>query len=128
MEDREARKPGRYPLMLSAVLPGLGQAAQRRWAAAGVFGLGGLFTAGMFFVCAFRIISAYYHMWLDFDTYQVPALPLRAAAAYFIAALLVYAAGLLDTWLAYRRACADWARRKAGLPESPPWMARQSRT
>ena len=113
-------RPPRLPLVLSGVvLPGAGQFAQRRWAVAAFFGLGFLFTAAMFFDRAFRIIVSFYRMGLEFETYRMPSLPLRSAGVYFLASVLLYGAGLMDTWIAYRRDCSDWARRKARLPGIP---------
>ena len=91
-------------MFLSAcVFPGAGQAVQRRWGAAVVFGtLFGVFF-GVFLFAAVRIIAQVYRFALNFNTAAVPEFSLARMTISFTGALLAYTASLLDVFLAGRR-------------------------
>ena len=108
-----ASKPSRLPVFLSAfVCPGAGQIVQRRWLAALVFGGGFVLCFVLFTLYALRILIAYYRLWLNFDSYQQPYLPVREAALAFLVSMVFYVVGMLDTQRAYRRICQERATRK----------------
>lgn len=110
------------PIMMSAFgYPGAGQLMQRRWLWAAVYALA--FTVCLVFFCVyvFRIISAYYSLWLDFDKSTTPGrLPVREVLVSLLASVVVYVAALIDTHAAYRRACAAWAGRRVPSPGQEP--------
>ena len=113
--------PGRLPVLITAfVWPGLGQFMQRRWFSAAVFSLGFLACTVVFFVLAFRILSAYYGLWLHFDNYVKPDLPLRGVLVSFVAGLLLYIAAIFDAYIGYVRQRSQWnAARHLEPPKVP---------
>jgi len=88
--------------MASVFLPGLGQAFQRRWA--GAVGYGGIFIAATawFFITAMKILLVYYSM-IKPDYTPPEHLPLIEMLVSFALALLVYTAGVFDTYRAERK-------------------------
>jgi hypothetical protein len=117
-------KPTRLPILLSAfVMPGAGQFMQRRWLAAWFYCLGFLFTFVMFALYLVKILTAYYSMWLRFETYQAGPVPFKAVIGWFLLAMAIYAAGVIDTYVAHMRAnsraAADNALSAAGASAPP---------
>lgn len=112
--------PSRLALYLSAlVFPGAGQFAQKRW-------LAGLFYAVVFSVCAVFLTIAIFaplfwnlRLAMEFaDTGKGDAFhPISFAKIFLWLGLsaLIYFAGLLDTFICYRRSHSR--RIEAGLPE-----------
>ncbi|MBN1556651.1 MAG: hypothetical protein JW951_00735 [Lentisphaerae bacterium] len=97
-------RPSRFAIVLSAfVFPGAGQVYQGRWAAAGIFGAAFLLCFVAFLVQAFRIIRVFYSLAFEFDRTDTPEIGLGAAVVWFLLAMLVYGAGLIDTQRAYLR-------------------------
>ena len=113
-------KPSRLALYLSAlVFPGAGQFAQKRW-------LAGIFYAVAFSICfIFLIIAIFAPMFwnlrlaIEFaDTGKGDAFhPISFAKIFLWLGLsaLIYLAGLLDTFVYFRRQCRR--RLRAGLQE-----------
>lgn len=118
-------KPSRAPIVLSSfVMPGLGQFAQRRWVAGAAYTIGFVVPFALILVEAVRILSAFYGLGFDFDSAGVKEPvnllgPMRRIVAWFVLASLAFVGNLADVYLAYRRACANWAQRKARLPNGP---------
>lgn len=96
-QDKPGRLPARVAIFLSAfVCPGLGQLAQRRWVAGACY-MGAFLACFVIFVIAFgRIIIAYYSLAFGDSTTESPSLWPGLLA--FTAALVVYIAGLFDTF------------------------------
>jgi predicted transporter len=116
-------KPSRAPILLSSfVMPGLGQFAQRRWMAGLLYALGFLVPFAAVMVEAIRILSRFYGLGFDIFSTDMPeqlTSPMLRLGIWFVVAIVLFGANLADVYLAYRRACADWARRKARLPDLP---------
>lgn len=107
--------PGRGAVLLSAfVFPGAGQALQKRWVYACVFGVGFLACLAAFCVRAGSIIISYYRLGFDSAAGPPPDSPVSGMLLYLLLSLLVYLGSLIDTYLAFRRIC----RARATLPNS----------
>ena len=117
MPQKEIRRPSRLPIIASAFFPGSGQLIQRRWRSAAFFGVSFGVTVVAFMGCAVWIIWSGYALAHDFATSEAPVLPLVPAIVAFVAALLVYLAGLVDTYHGYRLACSEWSRQRHGLTD-----------
>jgi hypothetical protein len=106
-------KPSRHAIMLSAlVMPGAGQFVQRRRVAA--FFYGGIFLAAFMAVMTFaaRLLVFYYSFGLSMERNPEPPNLRPDAIAVVVSlavAVVIYLAGVLDTYLAYRREAAAWA-------------------
>lgn len=108
-----AARPSRVPIVLSAfVFPGVGQLLQRRWRAALGFGLGFLASFALFLFFAGWIIVAYYAVGLYGAEGAGLLAPLVGFAICLGLAFAVYAAGVVDTYGAYVRACHAAARQR----------------
>jgi hypothetical protein len=108
-EPDAGQPPSRAPMMLSAfVAPGAGQFAQRRWLAGFVYGFGFLALFVAFIVSVFRILWVYYGLPYIEGAQPPPRVPAAQAVGLFLACMALYLAALLDTWVAYRRACSRW--------------------
>jgi len=98
--------------MLSAlVMPGLGQLAQRRWAAAAFYGSGFLAAFLLVLFFAGHILVAYYSFGLALNTQAEPPRMTRDMAGVAISfgvAVIFYLAGLIDTWGACRKSVSRW--------------------
>lgn len=105
-------RPRAFPIILSAMVPGLGQLVQRRWTAAAAFALLFAATLACFLFLAAGIILAFYRMGYDFEHYEPEGLPVLPAGILFFTALLVYAINVADAYRAYRRAASIRARRR----------------
>jgi hypothetical protein len=96
--------------MLSAlVMPGLGQFAQKRWIASLLYGCGFFvaFVAALAF--GVRILTAYYAFGLSLESKAEPPNlkpDVIGLMASFTIAIVIYVAGVLDAYLAGRRAAA----------------------
>ena len=113
--------PTRLPVLMTAfVWPGIGQFMQQRRLPAVVFTLGFLASATFFFVYAFRIMKAYYSLWLDFNTYQAPPMPWRSLLVSFLIGMLLYVGSVLDAYLGYIRQRSQWNQKKNRMPPSVP--------
>ena len=117
-------KPGRLPLLLSALIwPGAGQIAQRRIGPAIFFAI--TFTAALavFFIDACMILYTLYDVALSSGS-QVDPSSLAARKMWLglslLLAVLLYAAGLIDTALAHKSACTRWAKQKWHVPPERP--------
>lgn len=114
---KEASKPSRIPIFLSAfIVPGAGQLMQRRWLSAVIFMTGFITCFVMFLVCAIKIILSFYGIAAEFSTYQQTELPVFRAVIYFLLAMLIYVISLIDTFHAYTCACTNWAKQKLRVP------------
>lgn len=97
-------KKSRLALLLSSlVYPGTGQLAQRRWAAAAVFGVSVTIALVFFLAYATIIVREFYRFAFEFETYELPPLPFKRMLAAFFVTLLIYIAGIFDTARANRR-------------------------
>jgi len=117
-------RPTRLPLFLSAlVFPGAGQFAQRRWVAGALCAT--LFTASFAAVVVqvVRLLLANLSAASAFlsGAANRPFASLRMGAVLLplSAGILVYLAGLVDVWLAYRRRCRSWTARRLRSRLSP---------
>jgi hypothetical protein len=91
------KPPTRIPMLLSAfVCPGAGQFMQRRWLAGAVFSSGFLSGFIWLMVLAAGIISDFYRMGFEFETFE----PTPVSPTAFIAPLALcggfYLANLID--------------------------------
>jgi hypothetical protein len=113
--------PSRVPMMMNAfVWPGVGQVIQRRWIAASIYLAGFLISTVFFCVHAVRIMTAYYNLWLRFDSNQPVDPPsYRGLLAWLLMGILIYVAALVDSYIAYVHARTQWKLRGAGTL-SPP--------
>lgn len=91
-------KQPRLAVLLSAlVYPGAGQLVQKRWTAAAVFGIAMTLALVFFLAFAFVIIREFYSLGFAFESHEIPPLPLAQMGIAFLASLLVYLAGIVDT-------------------------------
>jgi len=118
-EHRKARgnEPSRVPILLSGmVYPGLGQACQGRWGPAAA--IGGGFGAALvcFVVEASRVLGVYYSLHdrlADAGVIEPP--DWRGMMVALGAAVVFYAVGLVDVFLAYNRRRSEASARRHGL-------------
>jgi hypothetical protein len=96
-------------LLLSAMMPGLGQLIQKRWLAALVYAAGFTYFCVVVLVRVIRSLIATINAAID-NTPFVPLSP-RAVLVPLVLSLLFYVAGLIDTY---------WACRRANKPSQPP--------
>jgi hypothetical protein len=117
-----SKPPSRMPIMMTAFgFPGAGQFMQKRWLAGTVISLAVTATLVAFFVYAVRIIWGYYSLAFDFEGSTPPLHPpWRQLLGTFAVFMVVYVIAVIDVWVGHRRACAEWARRRAGVPPPPP--------
>ncbi len=91
-------------IFLSAmVFPGVGQFVQKRWVAGILFSTLFLAAFSVFCVVAFGLIASYYRMGFEFETYEPEPVHLGRLLASFAAAMLVYAANVIDTAIVHFR-------------------------
>ncbi|MCF7847930.1 MAG: hypothetical protein K9M45_03690 [Kiritimatiellales bacterium] len=109
------RKPSRFPIIMSAVLPGSGQFVQGRWVPAIIFSSGFLTLFGWFVWAALQIIVAFYKLGLEFETAEDVEVHAASFLLPLVFALAVWFASLIDAVAAYQRARTAQARRK--LPD-----------
>jgi hypothetical protein len=110
-------RPSKFPIMLSAVMfPGAGQFAQRRWGPAVIYSILFISCFAVIMVSAFRIIATNLGAALTFASAQpnksFAAVSPSALIVPLIISIVVWIAGLADTYFAYRRACSSWAEQK----------------
>jgi hypothetical protein len=109
-------EPTRLPILLTAfVWPGVGQFVQRRWIPAVFFTVGFLICAVCFFSYAVRLIVAYYGTGLHFDTFKKPELPIRPMVVWFVVAVVLSVAAIVDAFVGYVGQRSKWNRRRHGL-------------
>jgi len=97
-------KKARLALLLSAlVYPGAGQLAQRRWIAAAVLGISMTLALVFFLAYATVIMREFYRFAYEFETYEIPPLPIKRMLIAFLAAVVIYIAGISDTVRANRK-------------------------
>jgi 4-amino-4-deoxy-L-arabinose transferase-like glycosyltransferase len=115
---RRSVATGRLPLLMTAfVWPGVGQFVQRRWLAGTVFALAFLICSAVFFVQLFRILIAYYGLWLNFDSQKAPQMPSLVGLAVSLGiALALYVAAIVDVQLAQVRLRMRENLRRAAAP------------
>ena len=100
-------------MLLSAfVCPGVGQLVQRRWLAGALFLLAFAAAFVVFMGVAGSLITSYYRMGFEFETYEPDIHPGRVLPA-FVVALAIYVVNLVDVAAAHFR-----AGRKT-IPEGP---------
>ncbi len=91
-------------MLLSAfVCPGIGQFVQRRWLAGALFILTFAAAFVVFMGVAGSLITSYYRMGFEFETYEPDIHPGRLLPA-FIVALAIYVINLVDVASAHFRA------------------------
>lgn len=112
--------PTRLPVFLTAfVWPGSGQFVQRRWLPAVFYTVGFLVCSAFFCIHAVRLLVAYYGVWLEFNTYRQPELPVRPMLGWFVAVLILYVASVVDVFAGYIRQRTEWNARARLPPEMP---------
>lgn len=112
--------PSRTAIILTALVwPGLGQFIQSRWRAGALYALGFLAALTVFAIDAFKILAVYYHVWADFNSFEVTALPLRNMLIAFGFGLIVYIAAVMDCVVAYMRQRTAWKQKQHRYPGMP---------
>ena len=97
-------RPAHSAVLLSAlVCPGMGQLLQKRWLAGIAFGTSFIACLAVFMVYALKIIFAFYSLAFQFQEYEEKPIPLLRCLIALAAALLVYVAGVIDTYRAHAR-------------------------
>ena len=92
------------PVFVSTlVYPGGGQFLQKRWIPATLFTLSFTMAFIVFAIAAVRILTSYYRMGFEFDTYQPPEIHLGKLLLWFGVSMIIYAANVLDVTLAQLR-------------------------
>ncbi len=122
MKPREAHdpnRPTRLGVTLSVVYPGLGQFVQRRYVAGTAFLMTATAMFIMLVVSFIAIIVNYYRLWLAPSEVEVAPMVVRFMT-WFGLLLIVYAAAVMDAYLAYRRQSREWASKKHKLPPELP--------
>jgi len=95
-------RPAHSAVLLSAlVCPGTGQLLQKRWLAGIAFGTSFIACLVVFLVHALRIIFAFYSLAFQFQEYEEKPIPLLRCLIALAAALLIYVAGIIDTYRAH---------------------------
>ncbi len=97
-------------ILLSVVMPGLGQVVQRRWLSAAIHGIGSTLLATVVLIRAVRALAATVRFALDFADAQAPtppAMPVRAILVPLVAFLVLYLTNLIDIALTTRHAAPE---------------------
>ena len=104
MKSTPSIKSSRIPLLLSAfACPGAGQFMQRRWLAGIIFAAGFLWGFFWLMVLAMGIITDFYKMAFEFETYEpTPVSPIAFIAPVAIATVF-YLISLFDVFIAQQR-------------------------
>jgi TM2 domain-containing membrane protein YozV len=97
-------KRDRTAIYLSALIfPGVGQFVQGRVLMGVLYAAGFTVCVIMFAADAVRIITSFYRLGFEFNTYNVPHLPIIGMLTSFACGILVYTANVLDAFLAAKR-------------------------
>ena len=114
--SKSSQPPGRLPMLMNAfVWPGSGQFIHRRWLAGSACAAGFLVAAAFFFIAFFRLLAAYYGLWLHFDSNTPPEHPsFRGILVWFAVGIVLYVVALVDSYVTYIRVRSDWNARQRG--------------
>ena len=86
--------------------------AQKRWVAAALYGLGFLAAFSSVLLFSGRILFAYYSFGLSMDLKAEPPRLKQDIVGIAVSmgiAVILYLAGLIDAWQAYRKSVSGWA-------------------
>lgn len=111
--EESDKKPGRIPILLSAILfPGAGQAMQKRWIAAGIFA--GAFIAALIVFLSFfaAVFKEMFGLISDANTYEPTELPRERLIIALVMGPFIYMVSVIDTILATMRLRSAWAIRQ----------------
>ncbi len=110
ISDKNMKRPSKAPIWLSLAFPGAGQACQKRWVSAAIFG-------GLTLVCLILMTSTIFIIVINgvefltnMNENEEPVLPMRRLVVLAGVVLIVIILGLLDTVVAYLRASKEWTR------------------
>lgn len=100
-------------MILSAlVLPGAGQAMQKRWMPALIFSFSFILCFGAVCIYGIKIIYIFYTLPFTPDSGIPKELPLSKVLISFVLSILIYIISLIDTYLANLRLSTKWAKNR----------------
>lgn len=112
MSETVEKKPGKLPILLSMVFPGLGQVFEKRWISAVIFGAPTLICMYCMTVTSATVVSNGFEFLANMNDIDHPDLPIRSLLVQsgVITALVIVS--VIDVVVAYLRASKEWTRKR----------------